>query len=127
MLKNQNKMNISKQAVLDVLKNYRLDDLDTAQLTATINELPSISDGWISASERLPELVKDKEYSENVYAVIDGQLGIACLCYHWEEEGESNGFYWVNCNGSIDNDDSDWDDVCDVTEWQPLPTPTTRT
>lgn len=75
---------------------------------------------WVDALYQTPELIKDKDYSKNVLAIINGQLGVACYCFHYEEDGENNGYYWANCYGNIDGD-CEWDDDYEVTHWQPLP------
>lgn len=72
---------------------------------------------WISTKKQTPELIEGENYSENVFAVKNGQLAIMCYCYI---PGEGGGFVWADCGGNIDGD-SEFDDDYDVTYWQPLP------
>lgn len=74
---------------------------------------------WIDATKQTPDLIEGKDYSENVLAVINGHLGVACYCYI---EGDDGGFVWANCYNDLDGD-AEFDDEYDVTWWMPKPTP----
>lgn len=87
-------------------------DLLIGELLLRFNE-----DKWIDANKRQPELLENENYSNNVWAVCDGNLMIMCYCYI---PGEDGGFVWANCNGDI-NGDADFDDEYNVTHWMPFP------
>lgn len=70
---------------------------------------------WVSVEERLPNLIKDKDYSENVWAWCDGELKVMNLCYMHD-----HGYAWADCYGDI-NGDGEFDGDYKVTHWQPFP------
>lgn len=74
-------------------------------------------EGWIDASKKTPDLIEGKDFSENVLAVINGHLGVACYCYIGGDDG---GFFWANCYDTLDGD-AEVDDEYDVTYWMPKP------
>jgi hypothetical protein len=80
---------------------------------------------WISVSERTPDLIEGKDYSENVLVVYNGRLEVMSFGYgqcEFENGEEGYGWFWANCYGDI-HGDADWDDDYRPTHWQPLPQP----
>lgn len=74
---------------------------------------------WISVKERLPELIKDQDYSKNVFAICNNELLVMAYCLVPDDDGNW-GYVWCNCHGDI-NGDAEFDDNYDVTHWMPLP------
>lgn len=76
------------------------------------------TNGWIEVNRRTPQMIKGKDYSENVLVVCDGILMV--MCYGYVNDGEDGGWVWSNCYGDI-NGDPQFDDQYKPTHWQPLP------
>jgi len=76
-------------------------------------------DGWVKVEDRLPEVKKGKECSENVFAICEGRLKVMAYCYI--ESEEAGGWVWCDCYGDIYGD-AEFDDNYNVTHWRPLPT-----
>jgi hypothetical protein len=72
---------------------------------------------WISVKDRTPDMIEGEDYSENVLAILDGQLAVMCYCYI---AGEGGGWGWSNCYNKIDGD-AEFDDNYYPTHWQPFP------
>lgn len=112
------------QRDVDYCGGYTVEDLlkERAELYARIKELdkpvPPPKDQWIPVSERLPELIKDKDYSENVFAWCDGKLMVMSYCYIRSDE--DSGFAWCNCYGNIEGE-AEFDDEYNPTHWHPFP------
>lgn len=77
----------------------------------------SKNNNWIDATIKTPPLIDKENYSENVWAICNGELMIMCYCYI---PGEDGGFVWANCGGNI-HGDAEFDDDYEVTHWQPFP------
>jgi hypothetical protein len=75
---------------------------------------------WIKVTDKTPDLLPDKDYSENVLAVCDGNLHV--MIYGYVEDGEQGGWVWSDCYGDI-NGEGEWDDDYQPTHWMPLPKP----
>lgn len=73
---------------------------------------------WIDVNVATPDLIEGKDYSENVFAIVDGELKV--MCYGYYHDSECGGFFWANCNGDIFGE-AEWDDDYNVTAWMPLP------
>lgn len=71
---------------------------------------------WIPVSEKLPDYIDDKDYSENVFTICGGRLCVMARCY----DPGAEGWLWGNCYGDI-NGDPETDDDYNVTHWMPLP------
>lgn len=78
-------------------------------------------DNWIDVSERLPENIEGKSYSENVFTIEDGELCVMALC---DMKDDDNNWcrVWCNCYGDIYGD-PEFDDNYNPIKWKPLPTP----
>lgn len=74
--------------------------------------------GWVKTSERLPELIEGKDYSNNVFAFDNGDIKV--MCYVFIQDGDQSGYIWANCYGDI-NGDAEMDDEYAPTHWMPLP------
>ena len=73
--------------------------------------------GWIDATKETPPLIEGKDYSENVWAICDGERRVMCYGYI---HGEDGGFIWSDCAGEVDGE-AHYDDDYNVTHWQPFP------
>ena len=76
-----------------------------------------LPNGWIDATKEQPTL-NEKDHSENVLAICNGQLMVMCYVYI---SGEDGGFFWANCNGDINGEAEFDDDDYEVEYWQYLP------
>lgn len=72
---------------------------------------------WISVRDRTPDFVKDKDYSENVWATDGDRVFVMAYCYVANE-----GFFWANCNMVVDGE-AEFDDDYGITHWMPLYVP----
>jgi hypothetical protein len=73
---------------------------------------------WIDAEKQKPELVKNENYSANVW----GWDGKTILVVAWfVEPGE--GWFWANAYGNIWGD-AEFDDDYDIKFWKPILIPT---
>lgn len=77
-------------------------------------------EAWISVDERLPDIMEGKDYSENVFAMCEGELKVMCLSRVYDS-GDCS-LLWGNCYGNI-NGEAEVDDDYKPTHWQPLPAP----
>ncbi len=80
----------------------------------------SPKNGWIDASKQTPDLLENENYSENVWAICNGQRMVMCYCYNPSEDDSERGYFWANCYGQIDGE-AEFDDDYDVKYWQPFP------
>ena len=79
---------------------------------------------WISVNDRLPALIENENYSENVLTWCDGKLMVMTNTLAQDDEGDF-AWFWANCYGDI-NGDGEIDDEYDPTHWMPLPEPPTN-
>ena len=76
---------------------------------------------WISVKDKLPEIIKGKDYSENVLACCNGELMVVTRSFNYDDNGNYS-WFWANCYGNIDGD-GEIDDDYEITHWMPLPKP----
>lgn len=76
-------------------------------------------DPWISVKDKLPEIIKGKDYSENVLASCNGELMVVTRSFNYDDNGNYS-WFWANCYGNIDGD-GEIDDDYEITHWMPLP------
>jgi hypothetical protein len=74
---------------------------------------------WIS-TKTPPPMIEEKNYSENVFAILEGELAVMCFCYMPDDNGEWC-YAWCNCYGQIDGD-AEFDENYYPTLWMPMPT-----
>lgn len=74
---------------------------------------------WISISDKLPEINKETNVSENVLVVEGGQLKVMCLAFEKDDENELY-VVWCNCYGEI-HGEGIFDDNYEPTHWMPFP------
>lgn len=84
-------------------------------ITALDNYIDEVEtqDEWIDCSERLPEIIGGKDYSENVFVICDDKLMVMAYC--WVESG----YHWCNCYGDI-NGDPEFDDEYKPVKWRTI-------
>ena len=75
---------------------------------------------WRDPKEELPELLPNRDYSNNVLAQVEGftETQVMCLLFVPDDEG-GWGYVWGNCYGDI-NGEAEWDDDYDVVGWKPI-------
>ena len=78
---------------------------------------------FISTKSRLPSMIDDKDWSENVLAEVEGfkDVQVMCLYYMPDDEGDWH-YVWGNCYGDI-HGDGEVDDDYNVISWLPIPKP----
>lgn len=74
---------------------------------------------WIPCSERFPDFIEGKDYSENVFTMCNGFIGV--MAFTKQNDLETDGYYtaWANCYGDI-NGEPEYDDDYYPTHWKPL-------
>lgn len=82
------------------------------------SELNVELDGWIDAEMQKPELLKNENYSANVWGWDGKNTLVVAWCV---EIGE--GWFWANAYGNIWGD-AEFDDDYDIKYWQPIQIPT---
>ncbi len=89
------------------------------------NRSLKIDGQWVAVKDKLPELIKDKDYSEVVegYNKHNGVFFASCS---WVNDGDNSGYTW-NMHESgyrIDEDPSEWMDEDDYpTHWRIITKP----
>ena len=78
-------------------------------------------DNWISVKDRLPEIKKGEDYSENVIAWLNDENQIMCLSYIKDDNNEWCTVWCMVYDGLYG--DGEFDDNYQPTHWQPLPAP----
>lgn len=75
---------------------------------------------WRDPKEERPELLPNRDYSNNVLAQVEGytETQVMCLLYVPDDEG-GWGYVWGNCYGDI-NGEAEWDDDYEVIGWRPI-------
>lgn len=71
---------------------------------------------WRDAEKELPDLLPDKNYSENVFAKVHGFEEIQVMSLYVDEEGNK---FWANCYDNI-NGSGILDDDYRVIAWKPI-------
>jgi hypothetical protein len=113
--------NIQLMEIIQQYKNHSATIQDVENAVKEFEaDVKKQNDGWISVQDRTPDLMEGKDYSENVLAILDGNLAVMCFAWTPGEYEEGGGYYWANCYGDI-NGDPEWDDDYNPTYWQPLP------
>lgn len=82
---------------------------------------------WVTDGS-LPPLIQGEDYSENVFAIVEGFSEIQVMNINYLMTGESRedmGFLWANCYGEI-HGDGEIDGDYKIIAWRPLPTPPTK-
>lgn len=95
-------------------------NIETDTWAEIIQPEKSPKNGWIDASKQTPDLLENENYSENVWAICNGQRMVMCYCYNPSEDDSERGYFWANCYGQIDGE-AEFDDDYDVKYWQPFP------
>lgn len=75
-------------------------------------------DGWVRVEDGLPEIIEDKDCSENVFAICNNELMV--MCRVWVDAEPESGYVWANCYGDI-NGEGIWDADYTPTKWMLLP------
>jgi hypothetical protein len=75
-------------------------------------------DNWIDPKKEQPIFMDGEFHSENVLAVVSGELAVMCYAEIMEDAAPFNA--WCSCHGDIDGD-GEYDDLYDVTHWQYFP------
>ena len=75
---------------------------------------------WRDPKEELPELLPNRDYSNNVLAQVEGftETQVMCLLFVPDDEG-GWGYVWGNCYGDI-NGEAEWDDDYEIIGWRPI-------
>ena len=78
---------------------------------------------WIDSTDRTPEIIEGRQYSENVLVKCNGRVMVMCFFFNNDPQHPQRSFtYWSNCHNVIDGDCS-FDKNNDFpTHWQPIPT-----
>jgi len=82
-------------------------------------DLPDVNSCWVDCNKRLPDLIKDKDYSENVLAWCGGQLMVMCLFWVNGVDEHDSGYIW--CQSYYLDGEGQSDDDYAPTHWMPLP------
>ena len=83
-------------------------------------EEQQLNKAWRDPKKDLPELLPNRDYSNNVLAQVEGFTGtqVMGLLYVPDDEGRW-GHVWGNCYGDI-NGEAEWDDDYEVIGWKPI-------
>lgn len=93
--------------------------LDKANEQLQKGNIPNVNRCWVDCNERLPDLIQDKDYSENVLAWCNNQLLIMCLFWVNGVDEHDSGYIW--CQSYYIDGEGQSDDEYAPTHWMPLP------